>query len=130
MLLQRKLSALKVHKQALLLESQLNRLTLQNQLAQLQDKTVWIANFCRGARSGSLWPSMLTPLAGLALGLAARTSFWSKWMSTLTKGIEFIQPFIKLSPAPIDYPGHRRMDQAEKVDGTVVSTHQQDGGAL
>ncbi len=60
--------SLQARKQALLLESRLNRLALQAEWQDLRAATGWVADAAQACRTVKPWLLLLAPVAGVLLG--------------------------------------------------------------
>jgi hypothetical protein len=66
------MTALQLHKKALLLESELNRLALQAECERLKEAAGWLSWIKDARRQITPWALVLAPLAGVALALRLR----------------------------------------------------------
>jgi hypothetical protein len=68
------MTEIQLRKQTLLLESDLNRLTLHAECAQLRETASWLGFAKRLRQRAAPWAFILAPIAGLALTLGLRRS--------------------------------------------------------
>lgn len=95
----KRLSEFELRKQALLLESNLNRLALRVEFQHLCRAGAWMDRL-GGVRSViKPWALPLAPLAGIAVALRRRGRFG--WLGRLTKAVVVLTPLIKLWRARI-----------------------------
>jgi hypothetical protein len=87
------LTELNVRKQALLLESDLNRLTLQLQCEHLRQTRNWLTSIGGGPRKLGFWVVTLAPLAGLAMTLGMRRS--RRLFGSLATAVAVAKPLIR-----------------------------------
>jgi hypothetical protein len=106
------LDKLTVQKQALLLESGLNRLALQAEIQRLRSGTAWAGEATRASRQFAPLLLLLAPLAGFLLARKGRRT--DSWLSRLAAAVKWIAPLYQLwkrfSPA-------RKEAQAEESAG-------------
>jgi hypothetical protein len=89
-----KLTELQLRKQALLLESDLNRLALYVECERLSKVGSWAGRIADVRKILGPWALLLAPLAGVALALGLRRR--SGWLGSLTKAVALIGPLIQL----------------------------------
>jgi hypothetical protein len=70
----KQITELQLRKKALLLESNLNRLRLRAEIAQLHEATEWVKNLHGLRQRLRPWAVALAPLAGVAAALGLRRS--------------------------------------------------------
>jgi hypothetical protein len=89
-----KLTELQLRKEALLLESHLNRLALCAECKRLSEVGSWVGRIAGARNLIRPWASLLAPMAGVALALGLRRR--SGWLGFLTKTVAAIAPLIQL----------------------------------
>jgi hypothetical protein len=98
-----------VHKQALLLESGLNRLALQAEIQRLRAVTTWAGEATRASRHLAPLVLLLAPLAGFLVARRGHRSH--SWLGRLAAAIRWIAPLYRiwkiLSPARSEAPAER-----------------------
>jgi len=85
------MTALQLRKKALLLESDLNRLTLRAECERLREATGWVQDLRRQIKP---WALVLAPLAGVALALGLRRS--SSGLGLLAKTLAIAPSLIEI----------------------------------
>jgi hypothetical protein len=85
---------LSLQKQALLLESGLNRLALQAEIQRLHSATWWVSGANRASRGLSPLLLVLAPLAGFLLMRGSRRP--NSWLSRLAGAAKWIAPLYRL----------------------------------
>jgi hypothetical protein len=92
------MTELQLRKQTLLLESDLNRLTLHAECGRLRDAVSWVGRLKDAQRQVAPWALLLAPLAGVALvlGLRRSSSGASFWARALAVAPSFIQKTFQL----------------------------------
>ncbi len=88
------LDKLSVQKQALLLESSLNRLALQAEIQSLRSATSWAGDATRASRQFAPLLLLLAPVAGFLLGRRGRRA--DSWFTRLAAAIQWIGPLYRL----------------------------------
>jgi hypothetical protein len=88
------MTTLELRKQTLLLESDLNRLTLHAECGHLRDAANWAGRMKDVRRELAPWALVLAPLAGMALALGLRRSSLSTGL--VTKALEVAPSLIQL----------------------------------
>ncbi|MCU0784204.1 MAG: hypothetical protein MUF81_09205 [Verrucomicrobia bacterium] len=88
------MTALQLRKQTLLLESDLNRLTLHVECAQLREATNWMGQIRGAQKRIPSWALAVAPLAGVALVLGLRRS--SAGAGLLTKALGVAPSLIQI----------------------------------
>ena len=109
MLRREALDKLAAHKQALLVESSLNRLTLQAELQNLRSATAWVREIAGGAEERAPWLLFLAPLAGFLLARVSRRP--DSWLSRALAAAKWIGPLYSLWKR---VAGGRRKAEAEE----------------
>ena len=90
----KELENFRLQKQALVLQSDLNRLTLQLEFQQLRSAAAWMTGVARAPRQlGTLW-IVLAPLAGFFLVRRFRRP--ASWFNRLAAAAKWIGPLYKL----------------------------------
>jgi hypothetical protein len=102
----KELDKLNVQKQALLLESGLNRAALQADLRNLRSVNAWVSGAARASRQFTPLLLLLAPVAGLLLGRGFRRT--DSWLSRVVAVVKWIGPLYQLwrsfSPARKEAP--------------------------
>ena len=88
------LDKLNVQKQALLLESSLNRLALQTEVQRLRSATAWAGEATRASRQFAPLLLLLAPLAGFLLARKGRRA--DSWLGRLMAAVKWIAPLYHL----------------------------------
>lgn len=88
------LEQLRLQKQALLLESSLNRHALQSELHQLRSAAAWMSNAARAPRQFAPLLVVLAPLAGFLLVRTVRRP--DSWFNRLASAAKWIGPLYSL----------------------------------
>ena len=88
------LDKLNLHKQALLLESSLNRLALQAEIKSLRSATLWVSDATRASREFAPLLTILAPLAGFLLARGSRRP--DSWFNRLVGAVKWIVPLYRL----------------------------------
>ena len=94
------MTELELRKQALLIESELNRLALHAECERLRDSMSGAAEIFRGREESKPWISWLTPIAGLALSGGIRRIFrggLKEKLSLLPHVVQLFRAFKKSS---------------------------------
>ena len=94
MLGREKLDRLHLQKQALLLESGLNRLALQAEIQSLRSATSWVGDATRASREFAPLLLVLAPLSGFLLARGSRRS--GSWFSRVAAAAKWIVPLYRL----------------------------------
>lgn len=81
------LTTLRLHRQALLLESDLNRLTFAAECRRLRQATSWLGGLADARRRFAPVALMLAPLAGVAMALGLRRSSAGTGLLTWALGV-------------------------------------------
>ena len=110
MLGRKELTELDLQKQALVLESGLNRLTLQAEVQSLRSATSWVNDVTGASRELAPLLVVLAPIAGF---LMARTVFSSrrsdaKIPARLSPGVS-INPYLRATSTPTSSPRPKAM---------------------
>ena len=90
MLGRKELDKLNLQKQALLLESSLNRLALQAEFRNLRSATAWVSEVTRASRGLSPLLLLLAPVAGFLLARGSRQS--DSWLGRVVAAVKWIGP--------------------------------------
>jgi hypothetical protein len=94
MLGQKELASLDEQKQVLLLESGLNRVTLQAQVRSLRSATAWMNGVTSASRELAPLLVVLAPLAGFPLARGSRRP--DSWLSRLMTLAKWVPPLYRL----------------------------------
>jgi hypothetical protein len=94
MLGRKELANLDLQKQALLLESGLNRVALQAEVQSLRSSTAWVSNVTSASRGLAPLMVVLAPLAGFLLARRSRRS--NSWLSRLMALAKWAVPLYRL----------------------------------
>lgn len=94
MLGRKELDKLNLQKQALLLESGLNRLAFQAEFQSLRSATAWVSEVTQASRGLSPLLLVLAPLAGFLLARGSRQS--DSWLSRIAAAARWIGPLYRL----------------------------------
>jgi hypothetical protein len=89
-----RLTELRLRKEALLLESDLNRLALRAEWEHLRAWAGWTNRLAGIRNSVRPWAGLLAPAAGLALALGLRRR--SGWLGFLSRAATVIGPLLQL----------------------------------
>jgi len=88
------LKTLQLRKQALLLESELNRLTLSVECQRLPRVGIWADRITNVSHAAGPWVRALAPVAGIALALGICRA--SKVLVCFSKVAAFLPPMIRI----------------------------------
>lgn len=88
------LSPLALRKQALILESDLNRLALRAELGELRAATAWVGEAAQTGRKFAPWLLLLAPVAGFLLVRNLRRS--ESRLGRLAALLHWVQPLFSL----------------------------------
>ena len=106
MLGREELDRLNVQKQALVLESDLNRLALRAELQSLRSATAWVGTATRTSREFTPLLLLLAPLAGFLVARGFRRT--GSWLSRVATAVKWIAPLYQVwksfSPARKEVP--------------------------
>lgn len=94
MLGRKELAELSLQKEALLLESSLNRVALQAELQNLRSATAWMSGVTGASREFAPLLAFIAPLLGLLLARGSRRS--DSWLSRLAAMAKWIPPLYRL----------------------------------
>lgn len=94
MLGRKELDQLSLQKQALLLESSLNRAALQAEIRGLHSATTWVREAASVSRELSPLLALLAPVAGFLVARGARRS--ASWFSRIVTAVKWIGPLYGL----------------------------------
>ena len=94
MLGRKELDKLNLQKQALLLESGLNRVALQADIRGLRSATAWVSEATSVSRELTPLLALLAPLAGFLVVRGARRS--DSWLSRIVTAVKWIGPLYGL----------------------------------
>ena len=94
MLGRKELDKLSLEKQALLLESGLNRLALQAEMQNLRSSTAWLSEVTRVSKEAKPLLLVLAPIAGFLLARGSRRS--DSWCSRVAAAAKWIGPVYQL----------------------------------
>ena len=94
MLGREELDNLAVQKQALLVESTLNRLAWQAQVRHLRSATAWVRHATAGLEESTPWLLILAPLAGFLLTRMSRRP--DSWLNRALAAAKWIAPLYGL----------------------------------
>ena len=96
MLGRKELDKLSLEKQALLLESDLNRLALQAEVRDLRSATAWLSAATHASRGAKPLLLVLAPIAGFLLSkVSRRPGSWSSRVATAARWIAPLYPLWK-----------------------------------
>ena len=109
MLGRKELASLDQQKQALLLESGLNRVALQVEVQSLRSATAWVSGVTSASRELAPLLVVLAPLAGFLLARGSRRS--DSWLSRLMRLGKWVPPLYRLWKT---VSAHRSEPEAEK----------------
>ena len=90
----RELDKLSLQKQALLLESGLNRVALQAEIRSLRSAATWVREATSVSRELTPLLALLAPLAGFLVARSARRS--DSWLSRIVTMVKWIAPLYGL----------------------------------
>ena len=90
----RELDKLHLQKQALLLESGLNRFALQAEFRNLRSATTWVGGVAKASRGLTPLLLLLAPLAGFLLARRSRQS--RSWLSRVGAVAKWVIPLYRL----------------------------------
>jgi hypothetical protein len=90
----KELDELRVQKQALVLESSLNRAVLQAEIRSLRSATTWLREASSFSRELSPLLTLLAPLAGFLVARGARR--WGSWFNRIVTAVKWIGPLYGL----------------------------------
>ena len=94
MLGRKELASLDQQKQVLLLESGLNRVTLQAEVQSLRSATAWVSDVTGASRELAPLLAVLAPLAGFLLARGSRRP--DSWLSRLMALAKWVPPLYRL----------------------------------
>ena len=94
MLGRKELANLDLQKQALLLESGLNRVALQAEIQSLRSATAWVSDVTSASRELAPLLVVLAPLAGFLLARGSRRP--DSWLSRLMTLAKWVAPLYRL----------------------------------
>ncbi len=94
MLGRKELASLDQQKQVLLLESGLNRVTLQAEVQSLRSATAWVSGVTGASRKLAPLLTVLAPLAGFLLARGSRRP--DSWLSRLMTLAKWVPPLYRL----------------------------------
>ena len=94
MLGRNELDKLNLQKQALLLESSLNRAALQADLRRLHSATTWVREVTSVSREFTPWLTLLAPIAGFLVARRARRS--ASWFGRVVTAAKLAAPLYGL----------------------------------
>ncbi len=94
MLGRQELDQLNLQKQALVLESSLNRAALQAEIRSLRSATTWVREATSLSRELTPWLTLLAPVAGFLVARGARRS--GSWLSRIVAAAKWIGPLYGL----------------------------------
>lgn len=94
MLGREELDKLNLRKQALLLESELNRVAFRAEVQTLRSATSWVSDATRASREFAPLLPVLAPLADLFLTRRSRRS--DSWLSRVTEAMRLVLPLYRL----------------------------------
>ena len=94
MLGRKELDKLNLQKQALLLESSLNRAALQADIRRLRSATTWVREVTSVSREFTPWLTLLAPVAGFLVARRARRS--ASWFGRVVTAAKWIGPLYGL----------------------------------
>jgi hypothetical protein len=94
MLGRKELADLDLQKQALLLESDLNRVTLQAEVQSLRSATAWVNDVTSASRGLAPLLVVLAPLSGFLLARGSRRS--DSWLRRLMALAKWVAPLYRL----------------------------------
>lgn len=94
MLGRKELDKLNLQKQALLLESGLNRVALQAEIHSLRSATAWVREATSASRELTPLLLLLAPLGGFLLARGSRRP--SSWLSRIVTAVKWIGPLYGL----------------------------------
>jgi hypothetical protein len=94
MLGRKELANLDLQKQALLLESGLNRVTFQAEVHSLRSATAWVSDVTSASRELAPLLIVLAPLAGFLLARGSRRQ--DSWLSRLMALAKWVAPLYRL----------------------------------
>ena len=94
MLGRKELDKLSLQKQALLLESGLNRVTLRTEIQSLRASTAWVSEATNASRELTPWLALFAPLAGFLLAKVSRRP--DSWLGRMVAAIRWIGPLYRL----------------------------------
>jgi hypothetical protein len=89
-----KLNKLSLQKQALLLESSLNRAALQAEIRRLRSATAWVREAASVSRELTPWLTLLAPVAGFLVARRARRS--ASWFGRVVTALKLAGPLYGL----------------------------------
>jgi len=90
----KELDKLNLQKQALLLESSLNRAALQAEIRRLRTATTWVREATSVSRELAPWLTLLAPVAGFLVARRARRS--ASWFGRVVTVVKWIGPLYGL----------------------------------
>ena len=94
MLGREELEKLNLQKQALLLESSLNRATLQAEIRRLRSATTWVREATSVSREFAPLLALLAPVAGFLVARGARRS--APWFRRIVTAVKWVGPLYSL----------------------------------
>ncbi len=94
MLGRKELASLETQKQVLLLESGLNRLTLQAEFRSLRSATAWVSDVASASRELAPFLMVLAPIAGFLFARGTRRR--GSWLSRLMEYAKWAAPAYRL----------------------------------
>ena len=109
MLGRKELAKLSLEKQALLLESGLNRLALQAEVQKLRAATAWVSEVTRVSQEAKPLLLILAPIAGFLLARGSRRS--DSWCSRVAGAVKWIGPLYQLWKS---FSSSRKVAEPEK----------------
>jgi hypothetical protein len=108
----KELDKLNLQKQALLLESSLNRAALQAEIRSLRAATSWVREATNVSRELSPLLVLLAPLAGFLVASGPRRR--SSWLSRVVTAVKWIGPLYGLWKR--FFPGRQEADLGKPAD--------------
>jgi hypothetical protein len=90
----KELDKLNLQKQALLLESSLNRAALQADIRRLRSATTWVREAASVSREWTPWLTLLAPVAGFLVARRARRS--ASWFGRIVTAVKWVGPIYGL----------------------------------
>ena len=106
MLGRKELDKLNLQKQALLLESSLNRAVLQADIRRLRSATTWVRDATTVSRELTPWLTLLAPVAGFLVARRARRS--ASWFGRVVTAVKLVGPLYGLWKR--FFPGRQEAD--------------------